>query len=482
MLFKSSMSYPLVFCFFLSSCAGYMPHESVQNHPVVSIVREPSSSMGEENLKISFDGMMNSAEPEKEFLAYLDVLKSIFIRAESGLNDFDKELDESVASATGVSFENSKAYKKMIVMWGLSHRLQDKIIFHYLSLTDMSYDKSINSAKRKVAKNILLKFKKKLDSNDVLEKISYDELKNNIAASIRERRGMSNKSVSPTELPSVSFKDEQEKIQLLRQYREKFRTLGKAEQFTNDELNQKIEGESDKLQLVDQKGREPQQSDLKFYPSTGPNGNVMGLIFPKNVWALTYDDGPSPVHTPVIVKNLNDLGIKATFFWLAENVIRYQSIVDLVRENGLPRGNHSWTHPQLPKLDDVQLQKEIVQSTDIDTKAYGVKPKFFRCPYGAGNSVPRIRKMIADLDMIHVFWNVDTLDWQDKDPDSIVARAQKQMKAAGHGVILFHDIHPQSVVASRKLVEWSQTLKGSENEIRWVTIPEIINEMNGAGK
>jgi peptidoglycan/xylan/chitin deacetylase (PgdA/CDA1 family) len=482
MRFKSSMAFPLVFCFFLSSCAGHMPHDTLHGQPMMSTVREPSSSIGEENLKISFDTMINSAEPEKEFIAYLDRLKSIFIRAEAGLSDFDKELDESAASANGVSFENSKSYKKMIVMWGLSHRLQDKIIFHYLSLTDMAYDKSLTSAKRKMAKNILSNFKKKLDSGDVLEKISYDELKTNIAASIKERRGMSNKSISPTELPAVSFKDEQEKIQMLRQYREKFRSMGRAEQVSNDELNQKIEGDSDKLQLVDQKGREPQQSDLKFYSSTGPNGNVMGLIFPKNVWALTYDDGPNPVHTPAIVKNLNELGIKATFFWLAENVIRYQSIVDLVKESGLPRENHSWTHPQLPKLTDEQLQKEIVQSTAVDTKAYGEKPKFFRCPYGAGNSVPRIRKMIADLDMIHVFWNVDTLDWQDKDPDSIVARAQKQMKAAGHGVILFHDIHPQSVIASKKLVEWTKTLKGTENEIRWVTIPEIINEMNGAGK
>ncbi|MDD4973443.1 MAG: polysaccharide deacetylase family protein [Bacteriovorax sp.] len=482
MRLKSSLAYPLIFCFFLSSCAGHLPHETLQNHPVMPTVREPSSSMGEENLKISFDALVNSAEPEKEFLAYLTRLKSIYIRAEAGLSEFDKELDESASIAGGISLENSKSYKKMIVMWSLSHRLQDKIIFHYLSLTDMAYDKTLSSTKRKMAKNILLAFKKKLDSNDVLEKISYDELKTNIASSIRERRGMSNKSASPSELPAVSFKDEQEKIKMLRQYREQFRLLGRAEQVRNDELNQQIESDSDKLQLIDQKGREPQQSDLKFYSSIGPNGNVMGLIFPKNVWALTYDDGPNPVHTPAIVKNLNDLGIKATFFWLAENVIRYQSVVDLVKENGLPRANHSWSHPQLPKLTDVQLQKEIVQSTEVDTKAFGEKPKFFRCPYGAGNSVPRIRKMIADLDMIHVFWNVDTLDWQDKDPDSIVARAQKQIKAAGHGVILFHDIHPQSVIASKKLVEWSKTLKGSENEIRWVTIPEIINEMNGAGK
>lgn len=455
---------------------------TLQNYSVAPMERTPSSSVGEENLKVSFDTLMNSAEPEKEFSAYLDRLKSIFLRAESGLGDFDKELDAAVAGTGNISFENSRAYKKMIVMWSLSHRLQDKIIFHYLALTEMVHDKNLSPEKRRMAKNILLKFKKKLDSKDVVEKISFDELKSNIALSIREQRKVSNKSFLQSELPSVSFADEQEKVKTLRQYRNHLRSMGKAEQISNDELNQKIESESDKLQLIDQKGRDPQQAELKFYPSTGPNGNVMGAIFPKNVWALTYDDGPNPVHTPVIVKNLKELGIKATFFWLAENVLRYQSVVDLVKEQGSTRGNHSWSHAQLPKLNAEQLQKEIVKSTEVDNKAYGEKTKFFRCPYGAGNSVPRIRKMIADLDMIHVFWNVDTLDWQDKDPDSIVARAQKQMKAAGHGVILFHDIHPQSVIASKKLVEWTKTLKGTDREVRWVTIPEIINEMNGIKK
>ena len=84
--------------------------------------------------------------------------------------------------------------------------------------------------------------------------------------------------------------------------------------------------------------------------------------------------------------------------------------------------------------------------------------------------------------MLHVFWNVDTLDWQDKDPASILARAKKQMQANGHGVILFHDIHPQSVEASKKLLEWSKTLKGTSDEIRWVTLPEIVDEMNGVNK
>lgn len=472
------LAYLLIFCLSLSSCAGYKAQEPGRTP---QSKREPSSFDESENLNISFNTMMNSQDPEKEFISYLDRLKSIFVRAESTLSDFDKQLDEAVATSKGLSFENSKAYKKLVIMWGLGHRLRDKITFDYLNLMDMAYDKSLSLEKRRLAKNILHKFKKKLESKDPIEKISYDELKTEITTAIKERRGITVKSLNSEELPADNFKDQQEKLLLLRQFRVQMRSMGKAEEETNDEINQKIESDSEKLSFVDQSGREP-QSDLKFYPSTGPNGNVVGLIFPKNVWALTYDDGPNPVHTPVILKNLEELGIKATFFWLAENIIRYQDIVDMVKEKGMPRENHSWSHPQLPKLDAAGLQKEIVQSTEVDTKAYGEKPRFFRCPYGAGNSVLRIRQMIADLDMIHVFWNVDTLDWQDKDPDSIVARAQKQMQANGHGVILFHDIHPQSVIASKKLVEWSKTLKGTENEIRWVTIPEIVDEMNGVGK
>lgn len=472
------LTYPIIFCLFLSSCAGYKVQEPLQAPPSV---REPSSSEDETNLNIGFEAMMNSENPEKEFVDYLTSMKSIYLRAEAHLSDFDHELDDAVSASTNISFDSSKTYKKLIVMWGLSHRLEDKIIYHYLKLTDIAYDKTLPFEKRKLAKSILHKFKSKLDSKDPMEKITFDELKIHIAQALKERNGISSKSLNPADVPVTNFKDDQEKLSTLRKYREQLRSMGKVEQESNDELTQKIESESEKLQIVDQSGREP-QSDLKFLPSTGPNGNVMGMIFPKNVWALTYDDGPHPVHTPAIVKNLNDLGIKATFFWLAENVIRYQSIVDLVGENKLPRENHSWSHPQLPKLDAAGLQKEIVQSTEVDTKAYGEKPRFFRCPYGAGNSVLRIRQMIADLNMIHVFWNVDTLDWQDKDPDSIVARAKKEMQANGHGVILFHDIHPQSVIASKKLVEWSKTLKGTDAEIRWVTIPEIVDEMNGVGK
>ena len=475
-------TYPLLLSsLIVTSCASHMPMNDQSNN-IVSL-RGPSSDESEEDYPALFEAMMNSNDPEKEFAGYFDNLKKYYLMSEASLGDFDHDLDEASSAQKPLTFDSSKSYKKLIVMWGYSHRLQDKMTYDILKVAQLTNDKNIPPSKRRMAKNIFKHFKKRIESSDPVEKLAFDELGRKTRAAIADLDGSSASAFGSMMQVKNGAVEQQEKINIVRQYREKFRSMGHIQQNSNDEMIQQIDADTEKLQLVneDQSGREP-QSDLKFYPSTGSNGNIMGLIFPKNVWALTYDDGPHPTYTPAIVKNLDELGIKATFFWLAENVSRLKGTVDLVKEHGNPQENHSWSHPQLPKLSAQGLQKEIVQSTALDTKVYGEKPRFFRCPYGAGSNVPRIRKMIADLNMIHVFWNVDTLDWQDKDPDSVFARAKKQMQAAGHGVILFHDIHPQSVVASKKLVEWSKTLKGTDAEIRWVTIPEIVDEMNGVAE
>lgn len=453
---KKALINSLIFCFFLSSAAS-------------SSSIETNIETNNENFKDSFETLMKSTEAEKKMLAYLDQLQSLFARGEATLMDYDAELDQALVRSSGVSFENSKSYKKMIVIGRISHHLQEKIIYYYLSLSNILNDKKNNPEIRKKAQLILEKVKLKLDSKEALEVIAYADLKE----VLKIEAGVTKKSFDSIE---------EKNLNVLRENRKKIRLMGKVVEPLNDELNQQIEQQSSRLHLMVDRNNKFSVSDLKYYPSTGSNGNVVGLIFPKNVWALTYDDGPNPIHTPEVVKNLKTLGINATFFWLAENVIKYPTIVDLVKASGSSMQNHSWSHAQLTKVGDQQLNKEIVQSTEVEATVYGIKPRFFRCPYGAGTNDLHIRKMIADLDMLHVFWNVDTLDWQDKDPDSIVARAKKQMLSAEHGVILFHDIHPQSVIASRKLVEWSKAIKDEKNKIRWVTIPEIVDELNGVPK
>ena len=230
--------------------------------------------------------------------------------------------------------------------------------------------------------------------------------------------------------------------------------------------------------------RSPQASE-KLEPSVGPNGNMFGDKFPVNTWALTYDDGPGAT-THLVLDNLKKHNMKATFFMLSQQISNpaFVEVAKRVQEEGHAIACHSFTHPQIPKLDQAGRTHEIVDAKEVFTKFFSKEPgdtppRFFRLPYGAGVSVPSVRQMIADNNMIHVYWNVDTLDWQDHNPESIHDRALKQIKQLKRGIILFHDIHPQSVIASELLMH---DFEDPANHIRLVTIPEITDELNAQVK
>ncbi len=203
--------------------------------------------------------------------------------------------------------------------------------------------------------------------------------------------------------------------------------------------------------------RTPQTDDL--YPNAGGKGHITGNMFKPGYWAITFDDGPHPTHTLGMFKNMKDAGYPATFFWLSQNVLKYPEIVKQAGQMGFKRASHSYTHANLPKLNDQQLDYEINQAAVDFKKIVGNEPTFFRCPYGACANNSNARAKIANRGMMHVFWNVDSLDWQDKNATSVFERAKKQMVTLNKGIVLFHDIHPQSVEASRMLTQWMKKEK-----------------------
>jgi peptidoglycan/xylan/chitin deacetylase (PgdA/CDA1 family) len=412
---------------------------------------------------------------------HFERLIRIFAKSENYLMNFDKELEQNANTNNTFSLGNSDSYRKLLVMRFVKEDLELKILSAYKALLTASHT-STDPQKRKQAKLQLRQIHQYLRNSTPAQQLAFEDIREALYDVLIDYKKHRNDVDQELKDSSVSsFKNDEERIKALKNFRSTLNSdkTNNAIVQPMDQFDKKIQKEEEKL-LPTISFDEYEQNYLfgnVFTPSTGPNGNVVGLIFPKNVWALTYDDGPHPTHTHNILNNLDQLKIKASFFWLAQNVIIYKSTVADVKAKNHSINDHSWSHAQLPKLNDGDLYKEVVQSKKAEEQVYGETINFFRCPYGAGNSVPRIRKLISDQNMIHVFWSVDSLDWQDKDPDSIVARVQKQMNANGHGVILFHDIHPQSVIASKRIVEATQKLSGP-SAARWVTIPEIVAEMN----
>lgn len=214
-----------------------------------------------------------------------------------------------------------------------------------------------------------------------------------------------------------------------------------------------------------------------IYPSASRAGNITGNTFPRNVWSLTYDDGPHPTRTKMIVDDLYTNDIKATFFILTGLALKRTNILNYTIDSGMEIAAHTYTHLNLASSARTQQELDYEIGTakrDLEELAQR-KMKFFRLPYGAGVRKASLREHIAKENLIHVFWNVDTLDWKDKDPKSILARALKQMALTPKksGIILFHDIHSQSVKASRLLIDEMKS-----RDLTICTLGEVVNFLN----
>lgn len=76
-------------------------------------------------------------------------------------------------------------------------------------------------------------------------------------------------------------------------------------------------------------------------------------IYPRAIWRmprneravyLTFDDGPIPEATPVILDILKRYDVKATFFMVGENVDRYPELYQRIVDEGHQVGNHTYNH------------------------------------------------------------------------------------------------------------------------------------------
>ncbi len=222
--------------------------------------------------------------------------------------------------------------------------------------------------------------------------------------------------------------------------------------------------------------RDKQMLEPVIYPSLGATGNLTGNTFPKHIWSLTFDDGPHAFRTNSVVDNLHFYDMKATFFMLMKQVNSYPKALEYVLSNDMELALHSYNHLNLVKHDPDTVLYEIATAKKELEEVSNQSISLFRLPYGSGMRNNDLRLVIANEKMLHIFWNVDTLDWKDKDPQSIFERTTRLMKLTPNqsGIILFHDIHPQTVIASKMVMEFLK-----ENDKTVCLLDEIVKYHNG---
>jgi len=169
-----------------------------------------------------------------------------------------------------------------------------------------------------------------------------------------------------------------------------------------------------------------------------------GIRTNQRVLALTFDDGPSAELTPKLLDLLRKEGIRATFFVIGTNVQAHPEIARRIVAEGHEIANHSWSHPQLPRLGAERLEQEIQNTTDIIEQTTGQRVTMMRPPYGAING--RVKDAIIKthgLDLL--LWSVDPRDWTRPGPEAVERRLLAG--AAPGAIMLCHDIHPGTIAA-----------------------------------
>ncbi|HYW46686.1 MAG TPA: polysaccharide deacetylase family protein [Bryobacteraceae bacterium] len=359
-------------------------------------------------------------------------------------------------------------YRRIIVLMDGAESLDDATRARYANLGRILFwrkTSALEDARRKLSPGNndgirqLIQF---LSSNPALhdaDKLAFLDLVEELASSASRRHPLTD--------PLKGLLDNLQSIQLA--YREEvtrifsqFATRGAAARREKwsayvADLRTRISRDKIVAELGDALPEEPPEG----LRGAGGSTEVFGNDFTPKTVALTFDDGPHPKYTELILALLRKYGIRACFFELGTNLgtvengeaklSRNAEIAKKVLEAGHVIANHSFSHPVLSKLPELQRESEIDRTTLLLEKVAGRKPELFRAPYGARNQA--ILKEITADGLRSIMWNIDSLDWADPIPESIAMRVLHELNEKHRGIILFHDIHKQSVLALSPVIE-----------------------------
>lgn len=186
----------------------------------------------------------------------------------------------------------------------------------------------------------------------------------------------------------------------------------------------------------------------------------IAAVPPAGEVVLTFDDGPEPGQTELILALLKKYLIPATFFMIGQKAEAHPDLVRQVTdtENTLI-ASHSWSHPNFHDIPVSEQQEEINKGLAIVNKEN--EYKLFRYPYG--NSSCESNQLLKSLEYRIVGWHVDSCDWafdhhgevdaKEALSCGVLARNRKDyaehvlssIRAHNGGIILMHEIHPNTL-------------------------------------
>jgi peptidoglycan/xylan/chitin deacetylase (PgdA/CDA1 family) len=150
---------------------------------------------------------------------------------------------------------------------------------------------------------------------------------------------------------------------------------------------------------------------------------------------LTFDDGPSPSATPLILETLARFDVPAAFFQVGRYVALFPNLAREAHAAGHEIGNHTADHRKLHCLGPGAVREQIARCQRMIIQAVGIAPRFFRAPHGLRN--PWVGVAAGRLGCRTVGWTFGVWDTDRPGEEVIAARVLKRLVPGA--IILLHD-------------------------------------------
>ena len=167
-------------------------------------------------------------------------------------------------------------------------------------------------------------------------------------------------------------------------------------------------------------------------------------LFGQNLWfsmhqpavALTFDDGPHPVDTPLLLETLDRCGVHATFFFVGAKARAHPDLVRRAARAGHEVASHSDTHPWWFSLAPPgRIRREVRASVDTLAQITGSRPRWFRPPMGHKSIF--LSDVLRDERLTQVTWTARAFDTIVRDAEGIRRRLVDQ--ATPGAILLLHE-------------------------------------------
>lgn len=150
--------------------------------------------------------------------------------------------------------------------------------------------------------------------------------------------------------------------------------------------------------------------------------------------ALTFDDGPDPHWTPVVLEELRRLDAPATFFVLGERAAAQRGLLRRMRRAGHEIALHGYRHIRHDEHTATEIEADM--RIALATLGRRRKVRLWRPPHGIATPATVELAGKHRLELVH--WTADTIDWQaDQSATAMFERVEPQLVPGA--VVLMHD-------------------------------------------